>query len=47
MIGYGITKGDAVFAAVVVVLLLTVWQVALALVILWTIAFVARRRWKN
>jgi hypothetical protein len=43
----GMTKGDAVFLAVVLVLFLTAWQVGLALVILWTLAFIARRRWKN
>ena len=47
MIGAGVTKGDAVVLALVVVLLLTTWPVGLALVVLWAIAFVARRRWTN
>ena len=47
MIGAGITKGDAVVLVLVVVLFLTTWPVGLALVVLWAVAFVARRRWKN
>jgi hypothetical protein len=45
--GYGVTKGDVVVLAVFVLLLLVQPFVALALAVLWGIAFIARRRWKN
>jgi hypothetical protein len=45
--GYGVTKGDIVVLAVFVLLLLIQPFVALALAVLWAIAFIARRRWKN
>jgi hypothetical protein len=45
--GYGVTKGDVVALALCVLLLLVQPFVALALAVLWAIAFIARRRWKN
>lgn len=45
--GYGVTKGDIVFLAVFVLFVLVQPFVALALAVLWGIAFIARRRRKN
>src|SRR3954447_3317991 len=45
--GHGVTKGDIVVLAVFVLLLLLQPLVALALAVLWAIAFIARRGRKN
>jgi hypothetical protein len=45
--GYGVTKGDIVVLVLCVLLLLVQPLVALALAVLWAVALVARRRWKN